>query len=808
MRDFGNWLAVSSVAATQVRLLIGTGAALVVFSVLQRFRRVRQAQYGIVLLGVLAAASGYAALLSFTTFRDWDDEGFMMVQIRHMLDGFRVYDDVGSWFGPAYYGLHWVLHRLLHVPLTNDAMRFVSITLWISAAGVLAYVVYGIHADRDWAPGLAALVLGALVLYLSWLANEPGHPQGLCLFLVAGGALAACFSASGTGRAAMLALGVIGGTLLLTKLNVGVFFLAAAALALTAGMPRGIASATLRYATLAGALLLPVMVLRPSLHDGWARQFGISCLVSVMLCWLAAMRKREGPATDWSAIVRFAAGAFAAGAVLLGVALAGGNSIAAIVRSLVIKPTSIAGAFGSPIAVSRGEVHWLIAGAACCALWLGGRGGLRKLMEGAAIPAIKLVLAAAVLGQILLLNFLPGMVGGWPSGFAAGFLWLTLVAPAGREPNAGEAFLRRLVTFVGALQVLQMYPVPGTQCYVGTALFPVMAMVWLGDAIVAAEAVVPKGRARRWSFCALAWVLGLWAFVATAAPLAPLRDYYQRLESPGFRGCRLTKMTPTQASIYRSLADTLRKSGDTFVCNTGLNSLYFWAECRPASPLAICETLEVFDAGEQARLLSTNRALPKLIFIRRPWILHAPNCEIPLLKFLESDFRPIGQIPAGNRVYAHHCVLEIRSDRRDLRLRSCVRAPAKAENRELVELEFPWRGEAKPMKMQFQLVQVSLPPALGRGRITHIEFVDLALLGVLAKTRDSLPHKQLMVLDAQRRVIMGGSARGPVDPRGELEALWLAIPSRLDFAELAIPAVRLYRGSRRLATLPLAFVER
>ena len=77
------------------------------------------------LLAVLLAAAGaaYAWLRMFSGFRAYDDEGYFLSLVRHLLDGRRIYDDIFTPYGPAYLVYRWLINGVCGVPLDTDGVR-------------------------------------------------------------------------------------------------------------------------------------------------------------------------------------------------------------------------------------------------------------------------------------------------------------------------------------------------------------------------------------------------------------------------------------------------------------------------------------------------------------------------------------------------------------------------------------------------------------------------------------------------------------------------------------------------------------
>ena len=129
-------------------------------------------------LTVLAAPVAYFKV--FTDFSFWDDEGALMTSVKQVLEGQRLYQEVVSGYGPFYY-LYASIERIVSgTPVTHDVVRMSSLLPWLSTAAICALVV--LRLTRSIA--LAAIVHLLAVQSLSFFADEPGHPQELCILLL------------------------------------------------------------------------------------------------------------------------------------------------------------------------------------------------------------------------------------------------------------------------------------------------------------------------------------------------------------------------------------------------------------------------------------------------------------------------------------------------------------------------------------------------------------------------------------------------------------------------------------------------
>ena len=74
------------------------------------------------LLGLLTVFSLLYTLSSaFSGFSWFDDEGTILISIRELAEGHRMYDEVYSLYGPAFNLFYWLIYGPLGVPPTHAA---------------------------------------------------------------------------------------------------------------------------------------------------------------------------------------------------------------------------------------------------------------------------------------------------------------------------------------------------------------------------------------------------------------------------------------------------------------------------------------------------------------------------------------------------------------------------------------------------------------------------------------------------------------------------------------------------------------
>ena len=746
---------------------------------------------GLVLGAVLlVGAVAWAWPTMFSQFRDYDDEGYMMLSIRHMLDGRVLYDEVAVPYGPAYYAYRWVLHGVLRVPLTHDAVRLSTLAVWVLTAGVMGGVVW--RAGGAVGMGLGALGFAAVMLHLKGLVNEPGHPQDIATLLVAVGVLvgwggtaaeaaptAAPTAAPVLQRGRAIMLGAVGGALLLVKLNVGVLFIAACAVCLAVPWPG------VRLLFAAGAVALPALVMRRHLGMLWAGQFCLVVTLGILSCCMVAMRQRDGARSGGRTLLWWLAGIGAAAAVALGFAVLRGSSFAAIVECLFTRALRFPDAFAVAIPVSRGGLYYGLAGAVLAAACAFGRGRARWMVEQAGLPILKLVFGVAVSAQCAGYNLLPGTAHGWHFDFAVPFLWMVLVAPEGRG-----VFIRRLLAFVAALQVMQMYPVPGTQAMVGTAAIPAIAALWLGDGLYWIARLLPSGAVGR--IPRLANQLPTLAAIVVLAIFAQ-RQYgiYRQNDRLRLPGSTLMRLPESQAANFRCLAETASASADLVVSNIGFNSLSFWSGHPPATSRMVGYTWDFITEAEQQDIVVQVQRHERPLYLHRDWIFAPPKRPVALVDYAARELKTAGRVGPYT--------LMTRLEHPSIAWRSCA-FPAGRQ----VELEVRVRGAGAAERASFAVLALSLPAELAGRQVTAVELVDLARGRTLAKTQVTRADKLVLLLDGADQVLLGDNDhRAAVTAPADATGWKLAIPAPLDLADCRLPALRFYRQQTRLATVPV-----
>src|SRR5215471_3087519 len=236
----------------------------------------RHVAFWLVLLAALIAVGAYFKM--FMGFQSYDDEGTLMISVKEYLGGMRIYQEVFSIYGPIYYLYNLFVHTLTGTAVSHDVTRVSSLFLWLAASLLSAGITLRLTKS---------LVLAAASLFLvssavRYFHSEPGHPQELTLVLVI--ALAGCPLWADLARrrsVLMVAMGSLAGALLLIKVNVGLFALAALALALLAHSPRRPLFRYIGYAVGAGCILLSPALMWHQRDAAWAQTYCLLATASI-----------------------------------------------------------------------------------------------------------------------------------------------------------------------------------------------------------------------------------------------------------------------------------------------------------------------------------------------------------------------------------------------------------------------------------------------------------------------------------------------------------------------------------------------
>jgi|GEM_PF-7057007 len=498
----------------------------------------------------------HAFLLTFSTFQEYDDEGYMLISGAAVLAGASPYQEVYSQYGPGFFAYHLVMGRLFGIAPTTDSCRYVLLLAWMGTVGLYWL---GLRKLSGWLPGatMGAMAAGMLIAKLSF---EPAHPQFLIVLLVAAGFCAIALR----GSMGLTLAAVCAAFALLIKVNVGGLFLIALGLWIACQLPL---PAPLRLVFL---LLpaIPVLLMWRSMAAGawpFAAVYALAMIPAATLLWKAPIANT----LSWRDLIKPLVAASVVAAVILGYFLATGATLHALVDGALLRPIQFARNF---YAAGPWPVWRILPAAAGAALgvWI-------LLMERSwkALCWWRIAWGISVMGMALferayvLIHLMVALA------------WLIL--PLERnEWKLGNAKGRLLLYFLALLMPLQAYPVAGTQVYIGGAFLA------LGGAVALSEGwknrtvrmVLPHWLRQNVGLAGIICV-GLAMTVLSPVGLRHSWKQYVATAPLGLPGAKAARMNPEQADAYRSLALAVRSQCDSLLTIPGFNSLHLWSSVKP-----------------------------------------------------------------------------------------------------------------------------------------------------------------------------------------------------------------------------------
>ncbi len=552
-----------------------------------------------------AALAVAAAMMMFSTFMFYDDEGYVLISLRNFAEHGHLYGEVFSQYGPFPYVLYYALH-LLGLPLTHTAGRLLTIGAWSGAA--IASAALAGHATRSLAVRLA--VLASVFVYLWVMVSEPSHPGGLIAVLTAVLAwLGHRWIDTGQTRKWALLAGGGAVALALTKINVGAF----AALSAIAWLLLHHDSPVVRRrapAILAvGVILFPFALMRPLLGTPWALTFAVMFAGAGLTTVGAAMldaTTRAGWRTAWAGVLA----ALAVALVVIGVVFARGTTPLDLLDGVLLRPFRHPVHFNLTFVWPPGTCTAAIVAAGLFVA----ASELRRRGVAAVDPAIALLRVAATLAVVVAVARFPAISpDSLVFAFAMPWLWLFMWPLAG-EPAAAIAG-RRWVGLLFLGQCLHAFPVPGSQVAWGTFLaIPVAALGgWSAASWLVARFAVPGPRLRA---LGLALQLAIAGFaVATGWQLAQIGRRYEESSDFGLPGAEHLRLPDRTTALYQVLTLNAVAHSDMLFSLPGMFSLNLWTGLPTPTLANVTHWFSLLDDAEQQAIIRALEAHPRVCVI-------------------------------------------------------------------------------------------------------------------------------------------------------------------------------------------------
>jgi len=148
-------------------------------------------------------------------FSSWDDEGYMLLSLKHYLAGGHLYTQVFTEYGPVFFWIQSSLFHIFHQQVTHDAGRRITLLLWFLASLAAGSFLYRISRS------VLTASAGVLIMMLdaASMTTEPDHPQHLVLLVL----MLACCASTLEESTAFFVVGALSAALFFIKVNIGVF---------------------------------------------------------------------------------------------------------------------------------------------------------------------------------------------------------------------------------------------------------------------------------------------------------------------------------------------------------------------------------------------------------------------------------------------------------------------------------------------------------------------------------------------------------------------------------------------------------
>jgi hypothetical protein len=598
------------------------------------------------LVACVTAYRGFFELFSHFSF--YDDTGYMLSLIRGFNEHGHLYQAIFSQYGPFYSELYYLVCRICGVPVTQDAIRWVVLALW-SASSVAGAAVAFQLTGRVWISIIAQLLCFHLLYPLS---GEPGHPISLVVTCL--GAIAVCLMAK-KGEQLVLwqgfVTGALLGALLMIKVNLGVFALAAVGSAWVYCTPLNKLGRLLRWVVGLLFCLLPLLLIK----EGWplqARAYFIALFICSLLGILISAR---GQTSDWQSLSRFGlwtlTGLGLSSAISLLGALLTGTGLDDLIDGIIRRPMHLAEVFSGPLPISSRAIIAAIfavlvalarrsffpAHSVYCS-WVSF--GLRLLFMGIVLTWL------AMFRNNLFPNYLTWVLP---------FLWIAVLPPA--RDTQGLAILPSLfgrlsLALLAVSQVLGLYPVSSVQMavpvYIGSLSF-----LLVGESLIVDLTTSNRSHGLSWvrRIPAIALSIGFAVVITGWFGLVTYRlgSQYNRFSSLALPGANLLRIEELSAARYRFLAENLRDCRPSFLTIPGLNSLYGWAGVEYPTGFNTGENFALLSHEQQREMVQVGRRCQPiaLVFSQKLvdfWTGGRFQPSGPLIDFIRTECRPVGHV--------------------------------------------------------------------------------------------------------------------------------------------------------------------
>lgn len=583
------------------------------------------------LLAVLAALASVAFYSLFGNFRSYDDEGVLLMGSRLFLSGINFYIDMPWIYGPGHLAGIRILHDWMAIPLTNSAVRFITMAYWLALSSCSGLLVYTITRSFGWSVVGLVLVFG----YTASIVNEPGHPQGLIALATVAIVLLAGRIEEHRALLRWLLIGAAVAAVLHTKVNAGLFCAAAVSVVFIGGLRRSSWHRFIGPALVIGSGVFPFVLMFPLLDEPGCLIFACLAAMGMIAVALVVIQTQEPMRELGSSVLAFLGGFCLVTSAALIFAALNGASIVDIVESLL----GYAGAqqhyyhyFRAYSVYQMCSAVVALVLAVCWAYSYNLRTKKRIEVFG------KIYFVGAAIYALIIDG--PGTAQSM-FGYAGPWCWLVAISEPGR-------LARRLLAAIAVWSVLLAYPIPGSQIYFGGFCILLSAIICLVDLCLVAE--------QKWALNNRVREPGpanVMVVVAVLAALGSLsldwqhaRKQYLSFVPLGLPGTQWIRIERGRGKTYRNLVDELN-AADMALTTFRFNSLYLWSTVSMPGLLYHAHDVSYASAAQTALIRADlERAERPVIVTREVASWGGPLPETEFQDWIDANFegyRKIGK---------------------------------------------------------------------------------------------------------------------------------------------------------------------
>ncbi len=575
----------------------------------------------------LLSCSALACMILLTVFcrnlsgfQAYDDMGYLMITVKHYLDGVPIYSGFYTQYGPAYYIVQSLIHARIGLPLTHDTVGLTT----VGVAAVLMLII-GFSIWRFSGKFLPVIIsLFSMQTLLLGFSYELGHPQELTTLLSV--ALLALFAVRKEGALDPFTLAgtaVLIAAAALTKINIGIFLFLGLGTAL-AGMTAGNARLLMKIIFSAAAAALPFALIRGqfSSPESWNVAACVECgiVTSIFLAY-GDGRDRIINLRSWILLVQFIG---LAAVVMLLPSLLNGVSPQMLLHGLVFQHLEFADA--APKAFPTTPLVPVLIAASMSLAWC----YRRRRHWG---DWLKPIYGIQILGLILFVEL------NWAWRIGVIFAWIPLCESWGRGTFAVRRPAIKVAVFASLFLSLQLFPVAGSQ--VGMSCFGLyfLALLCLADSLDRLPQLsLPRELTAAATRLALACVV-IWQVGETLYHGLNYRNGVPLQIS----GATLFRLPAEQADQLNRVAAVLSRERGTFITMPGMASLYFWSHKDPPTTINVTAWMYMLDNASQSRIVADLKRKDVKLAVQNQeviafWQRGRPLPDRPLIRYINSSF--------------------------------------------------------------------------------------------------------------------------------------------------------------------------